>query len=238
MIVSNLERDGFCLLPKAVSPTQVKQLQSICSKVFEEDTEGILARSSRGHVYAARNLIDSVPEIQTAWQSKSLLQFLRSKLGTEFGLVRVLYFDKPPERSWALAWHKDQSIAVQDNSLKSPFYSRPTTKAGVPHVIADDDILRRMLTLRIHLDAVTAHNGPLCILPGSHLSSQSEGAGVEQAVPILADASDVLAMRPLVTHGSGSSDPGTRLHRRILHLEFAADRSLPDGYEWHRFVTS
>jgi hypothetical protein len=56
--------------------------------------------------------------------------------------------------------------------------TRPTIKAGAPHVIASDEILHKMLTLRIHLDEVTDENGPLRVVPGSHVDSDSVGVGV------------------------------------------------------------
>lgn len=231
-----LELDGFCLLEKAVDESTVAALLQQFQNTFECDTRGVLARSSHGHVYAARNLIESSPEVTTAWQSEFLIKFLCEQLGDHCGLVRALFFDKPPDRTWTLTWHKDTSIAVKDNSLESSSFSRPTHKGGVPHVIACDPILQQMLTLRIHLDEVTAENGPLRVVPGSHVSFASEGKGVEAAIDIHADAGDVLAMRPLISHSSGPSTPGTRRHRRVLHLEFAASESLPDGFQWHRFV--
>lgn len=209
-----------------------------CHEALTATADPRLARSSRGHVYAARNLLDVIPEVKTCWHSGVLLETLREVLGQRFGLVRVLFFDKPPDRTWALAWHKDTAIAVRDNALPTSQFSRPTTKAGVPHVIASDEILRRMLTLRIHLDDVTEENGPLQVVPGSHRSKTDEGAGIDAAVAIHATAGDVLAMRPLLSHSSGASHPGTSRHRRILHLEFAADEQLPDGYRWHDFVAS
>ena len=233
-----LERDGFCLLRCAVSIEAVDRLLHVCRDAFESDTDGLRARSSRGHVYAARNLIESIPEVSTVWRCESLMTFLREQLGDQFGLVRALFFDKPPDRTWALAWHKDTSIAVKDNSLSSPSFSRPTVKAGVPHMIACDDLLKQMLTLRIHLDEVTDENGPLRVIPGSHVSSTSDGDGIHAAFDVHANAGDVLAMRPLISHSSGSSKPGTKRHRRILHLEFAASPVLPDGIEWHDFVSS
>ncbi len=233
----DLERDGFCLLKGAVTSETVEQLLHVCRDAFADDLDGVLARSSRGHVYAARNLIESIPEISTVWKSERLLSFLSENLGDGFGLVRALFFDKPPDRTWALAWHKDTSIAVSDNSISSPSFSRPTTKAGVPHVIACDEVLRQMLTLRIHLDEVTEENGPLRVIPGSHVSSTSEGDGMNAVVDVHASVGDVLAMRPLISHSSGSSKPGTKRHRRILHLEFAASQTLPDGIQWHDFVS-
>ncbi len=250
-----LQRDGFCLLPQAVSRETVERLLRVFGEAFSDDSDGVRARSSRGHVYAARNLIQTIPEVTTVWQCEPLLAFLKQHLSVEdsakdpwgegsltrtnasrFGLVRALFFDKPPDRTWNLPWHKDTSIAVKDNSIESTAFSLPTTKAGVPHLIACDEILQRMLTLRIHLDEVTDENGPLRVIPGSHLSSTSEGVGVNNAVTIHADIGDVLAMRPLISHASGSSVAGTRRHRRILHLEFATEESLPDGVAWHDFI--
>jgi len=231
-----LQRDGYCLLPQAISTAAAVELLDVCRDAFDDDNPGVRARSSRGYVYAARNLIESIPQVSTVWQCETLLSFLLAHLGPDFGLVRALFFDKPPDRTWALAWHKDTSIAVKDNANGSTSFSRPTVKSGVPHVIACDEVLHGMLTLRIHLDEVTDENGPLRVIPGSHVSSDSVGKGIDSAAGIHASVGDVLAMRPLISHSSGSSATGTKRHRRILHLEFAASDRLPDGFRWHDFV--
>ena len=233
----NLETDGFCLLIQAIGPQMLTTLQRTFSTDLLENESSVRARSSRGHVYAARNLIESIPEVSTVWTDPELLMFLHRNLGPRFGLVRALFFDKPPDRSWNLPWHKDTSIAVRDHPTDSAEFSRPTTKAGVPHLIASDAILKSMLTLRIHLDDVGDDNGPLQVIPESHRSSSDAGVGIENAVTIHARAGDVLAMRPLLSHASGSSDIGTTRHRRILHLEFAAGRELPGQVQWYHFVT-
>ncbi len=224
------------MLYNSVGSEQIEFLLQLCSAAFAGDSDGVLARSSRGHVYAARNLVSALPAIHPIWQSGPLHSFLLRTLGDSFGLVRTLFFDKPPDRTWGLAWHKDTSIAVVDNGFVSKCFTRPTIKAGVPHVIASDEILQKMLTLRIHLDEVNDKNGPLRVLPGSHVSCKSEGEGMDSQVVIHANPGDVLAMRPLLSHCSGGSLPGTTRHRRILHLEFASDNHLPDGFAWHDFV--
>jgi ectoine hydroxylase-related dioxygenase (phytanoyl-CoA dioxygenase family) len=161
---------------------------------------------------------------------------LTAVLGPEFGLVRTLYFDKPPERTWSLPWHKDLTIAVRENRLPSDRFTRPTRKAGVPHVEAPQELLESMLFARIHLDDVTEENGPLQVAPGSHQTGKSMVLGNAHPQNILVQRGDVLLIRPLVAHCSGRSHPETRRHRRILHLEFAASPTLPDGYAWHDFV--
>src|SRR6185295_1284359 len=107
------------------------------------------------------NLVQLWPGVAHAWMQPPLPTMLAETLGPEFGLVRVLYFDKPPEQTWALPWHKDLTIAVKDNRLPSALFSKPTRKAGVPHVVAPRSVLEAMLTARIHLDDVTEENGPL-----------------------------------------------------------------------------
>ncbi len=46
----------------------------------------------------------------------------------------------------------------------------------------------------------------------------------------------LLRYKDSISFERGSSLEGTRRHRRILHLEFAALETLPDGYQWHDFV--
>jgi hypothetical protein len=129
------------------------------------------------------------------------------------------------------------TIAVKDNRVPSRHFAKPTLKAGVPHIEAPPAVLERMLTVRIHLDPITTANGPLKVLPGTHLTRQVMPSAAVLRHSVLGDAGDVLIMRLLLAHASGRSEPETHLHCRVLHLEFAADPNLTDGYEWHRFST-
>jgi ectoine hydroxylase-related dioxygenase (phytanoyl-CoA dioxygenase family) len=106
----------------------------------------------------------------------------------------------------------------------------------VPHVEASVEVLNTMLAARIHLDSTNQEDGALVVIPGSHRSGKEMPSGDRNATSIDAEMGDVLLIRPLVAHCSASSQPGTMRHRRIVHLEFAANRKLPDGYEWHDFV--
>jgi hypothetical protein len=132
----NLDRNGFWIIPGAVDTKIINRLLDVFDTALVVDSQSVRARSSKGHVYAARNLIESIPDVTTVWQAEPMLGLLREVLGEGCGLVRALFFDKPPERTWNLPWHKDTSISVKDNSAASPSFSRPTVKAEVPHVIA------------------------------------------------------------------------------------------------------
>ena len=235
--LDRIECVGIALVASVFSPTDAGEIAAALSATLQShEAAAASVRTSKGTVYAARNILDIWPPAREVWKRPDLVTLLNAMLGREFGLVRALFFDKPPDRTWSLGWHKDLTIAVADNSLPSQRFSGRNFKAGVPHVQAPVEVLEAMLTLRIHLDDVTDENGPLMVIPGSHRAGKAALADPLQPVTIYARRGDVLAMRPLVSHASGNSVAGTTLHRRILHLEFAASPVLPDGFTWHTFL--
>ncbi|MBX9628863.1 MAG: phytanoyl-CoA dioxygenase family protein [Gemmataceae bacterium] len=226
-----LAEDGFALLPGVLSTADVAEVAAewvaVCG-AFTGD-EAILADAD-GRVSGARALLRLWPRVVGLARRPGLLGPLLEVLGPAGGVVRALFFDKPPGHGWALPWHKDRTVAVAAHGPLGRF-TKPTTKAGVPHVEAPEELLQRMVTARIHLDDVTPENGPLRVLPGSH-----RGDETRPPVEVHCRAGDVLLMRPLLTHASGHCDPATARHRRIVHLECAPSPDLSDGYWWHDFV--
>jgi phytanoyl-CoA dioxygenase PhyH len=232
--VSQIDRDGFSIVPAVFSRDEVNSILSELTAMLIVGKSGVL--DQYGRIYAARNVLALWPRVADLWRRHPLPELLTEVLGPRFGLVRLLYFDKPPEQSWSLPWHKDLTIAVRDNHLPTSQFSNPTTKCSVPHVEASHAVLEKMLTARIHLDSVTEENGPMMLIPGSHLAGKVCHMEESKRRPVLAGPGDVLLIRPLVEHNSLPSKPDSQNHRRILHLEFAASPDLPDGYEWHDFM--
>jgi hypothetical protein len=231
-----LDTNGYAMLPGALAPEAVAGALAEWVEVTRAHaTDDALLTGEGGPAYGARNLLEMWPRVVELVRAPLVRKALLETLGAGAGVVRVLYFDKPPGHSWALPWHKDYSLAVQAHGGTSTF-TKPTVKAGVPHVVAPKDVLDRMLTVRIHLDDVTSENGPLRVIPGSHRAYQQKDDPPHEAVTLHCRAGDVLLMRPLLTHASGHSKTDVARHRRIVHLECAADRELPDGYAWKWFV--
>lgn len=233
--LASLEADGYILLT-VFSPAEIAAIRKEVDGALAQGSDGSALRAGGGSIYGARNVLQLWPNAATIWKRPPLTDLLLAVLGPRFGLVRVLFFDKPPDQTWALPWHRDLTIAVKNNRLPSQHFRKPTRKGGVLHIQAPPDILANMLTVRLHLDEVTAENGPLCVVPGSHRDSPDSPAAERPAATILAAPGEALAMRPLLLHSSNCSHPGTHRHRRILHLEFAATPELPDGYAWHEFI--
>src|SRR5947208_3545144 len=99
-----LAEDGFALVPGVFTSIQVEDMLGELKKALQEQPEAIAIRSNAGGVYAARNVLALWPEVAAVWRQPPLPDLLASLLGPNAGLVRGLFFDKPPERTWALPW--------------------------------------------------------------------------------------------------------------------------------------
>lgn len=237
--LNELESNGFCILPQVANAERVAAFNREVDRVLQIEDPAIL--SSRGTAYGARNVLKLWPGVVQVAELPAVVSVVRQVLGAHAGLVRVLLFDKPPERSWTLPWHRDRTIAVQDLPEQLGEFSNPTRKAEVAHLIAPNWLLENMLTLRLSLDPMTPENGPLVVLPGSH---RRVGQSDEDLEPpqlsaihtVHCQAGDVFVMRPLLAHSSLLSQAHTKLRRRVLHLEFCNQPNLPSGLCWHDFL--
>lgn len=228
------QQQGYVLLTEVFSAEAVETLRRQSQQAFAREEAAVRHRD--GAVYAVRNLLSLWPEVIDEVSRSTLVEKILQALGPEAGLVRGLFFDKPPEQTWSLPWHKDLLIAVQEQTVaEGSGYSRPRLRMGVPHTEPPVEVLYSMLTARIHLDEMTPENGPLEVLPGSHRTGKQLEMAEFQPVSLHCRAGDVLLMSPLLVHASGKSWPGSQRHRRIVHLEYAGLRTLPGGVQWWEF---
>jgi ectoine hydroxylase-related dioxygenase (phytanoyl-CoA dioxygenase family) len=228
--LSLLERDGYAIVPDVLAPGVVSGLIAALERVEPGGT----ALDRGGRVFAMRDLLRAVPETRRLADSDALAALVRPILGLGAFVVRGLLFDKTPEANWLVPWHQDLTIAVKQRT-EAPGFGPWTVKAGVPHVQPPVAVLERMLTVRVHLDDSGAGTGPLRVLPGSHARGRLDAGETRHwlervpAVSCLVPRGGALLMRPLLLHASSPADNVG--HRRVIHLEYAADR-LPEGVEW------
>jgi ectoine hydroxylase-related dioxygenase (phytanoyl-CoA dioxygenase family) len=228
-------RDGFAILDHVLTPDQVAAWIEATRAYSIGGHDGLLDR--RGEVYGGRDLLWRVAEVRRWVRSRELVELIEPILGPVAFAVRGLFFDKTPTANWNLPWHQDLTIAVRARRDATGF-GPWTLKGGIPHVHAPAELLGRMVTIRLHLDDCGARSGPLRVLPGSHAAGKLDPGAIATwssraaalAVDYLVPAGGVVIMRPLLLHASASgTGPG---HRRVIHLEFAAE-DLPGGLEWY-----
>jgi len=226
---ASFDRDGYSMIRGAVD------LAAVLALIHAVDEAGAAGRSRHGSVYAIRNLLETVPAVNEFVNQPACRRLIEPILGPRNFPVRSLLFEKSPDANWGVPWHQDSTIAVRERRDVEG-YGSWTVKEGVPHVQPPASVLEGMLTLRLHLDPCGLDNGALRALPGSHRHGRLTGAEIDKLrahrreVDLPAEQGDVLLLRPLLVHASNSA--AAPRHRRIVHIEFAAD-PLPGGLEWH-----
>jgi hypothetical protein len=159
-------------------------------------------------------------------------------IGNSARPVRAIAFDKSPDLNWRLGWHQDRVIAVRDR-VQAEGFDAWSIKSGQPHVQPPIEIIARMVTLRIHVDAVDELNAPLQVLAGSHALGLLPDDAIErlskraEVVVCLADAGDAWAYSTPIVHASAEQRrPG---RRRVLQVDYSADE-LSGGLEWQLLI--
>ncbi|HZM05634.1 MAG TPA: phytanoyl-CoA dioxygenase family protein [Candidatus Saccharimonadales bacterium] len=215
-----LEENGFAIVPQVIASSVV---------------DSLLEQTAAHPRYAIRHLAQSIPAFRAIANSSAIQALVKPVLGANAFLARSLLFDKTPQANWKVAWHQDLTIAVE-RKIDVGGFTAWSMKKGIAHVQPPSAVLERMLTVRLHLDDCDVSNGALQVIPGSHNAGKLDAEAIGQwrtakppaicAVP----RCGVLLMRPLLLHASSSADRPS--HRRVAHLEFAAE-SLPGGLQWH-----
>ena len=227
----SLEQNGFAILPTFVDASTLLDLTKALERLPVTDA----VRRKGKRPFGIRNLLEVVPLTRRLAESDALVSLARIVLGQNAKLVRGLFFDKPPQANWKVAWHQDLTIAVEKRiDLKD--FGPWTTKAGVTHVQPPIAVLEGMLALRVHLDDCDIWNGGLRVISGSHkrgrLSPEAISECVKTEMPVVCEVPrrGVLLMKPLLLHSSGAS--ARPFHRRVVHFEFSSTE-LPEGLSWY-----
>ena len=223
-LLSGVEERGFASVPFALPVDERRRLlDGLATQIAPDGPRGgIRLRSA------------AVPAVRHVATGATMRTIASRVLGAAAFPVRAIYFDKTTSANWKVAWHQDLTIAVRARIDRDGF-GPWSVKDGVTHVQPPVGVLERMVAVRLHFDDCTSSNGPLRVIPGSHTSGRLSAPDIATIRAraaehlCLADAGDLLVLRPLLLHASSpATEPG---HRRVLHIEYACE-PLPAGLEW------
>src|SRR5262245_28805727 len=103
--LTDLQRDGFVILPAVFTPAEVDAARAACAAALADPAAaGSLLANAGQPPHGARNLLDVWPGSIDLARAPALAEAVCRVLGPAAGVVRGLYFDKPPGEGWALPW--------------------------------------------------------------------------------------------------------------------------------------
>ena len=217
-----IDADGFAVIAGVLGYREMDTLKADMHKMpLHRSRAG--ARHMLGNANAAALASDPRP-----------VEIARQVLGAEARPFRATLFDKSPTSNWLVVWHQDTALPLLERH-EMLGWGPWSVKEGVIYAHAPATALEQVLALRVHLDESSDRNGPLRVLPRTHLMGVLTDDAIERltsqvaAVDCLVAAGGVVAMRPLIVHASSKSLIETP--RRVLHIEYAARMVMADSLE-------
>jgi hypothetical protein len=230
----SLSQNGFTSFPDIYTISEVNSL----IKIIENATQNSPNFRQSNDLFAIRNLLSEIPGLQNVLWNGKLKTLIKDLFGANYFNVKAIYFDKPPQSNWIVAWHQDLTISVSQKADIEGF-TNWTMKQGQSAVQPPQMILENIYTVRIHLDDCDETNGALRVIPKSHQNGvismkcfrlEDYPEPVTCSVP----KGGVMLMKPLILHASNKST--SERNRRVIHLEFS-DMALLDGLDWREKLT-
>ena len=212
-----LEENGYSILSGLYSDNEVSKILA-CIESAEQDGNSFMKTKD---LFAIRQLIKNIPELSNLLFNTKLITLLSDLSESEYFLTKAIYFDKPSESNWFVAYHQDLSISV-DKKAELENYSNWTSKKGQYGVQPPIEILQDTITIRVHLDKTDKNNGALKVIPQSHLRgiirADSTDWKIENEYVCAVEKGGAMLMKPLTLHASNRTT--NRKKRRVIHLEF------------------
>jgi ectoine hydroxylase-related dioxygenase (phytanoyl-CoA dioxygenase family) len=220
--------NGFTTIDDVYSKDEMKLLESIIDSV---DNSSDTFRKSKD-LFAIRQFLKEVPETASVIFNEKLKGIIRQLFGDRYFVVKSIYFDKPKESNWFVAYHQDLTISV-DRKFELEGFGPWTVKQNQFAVQPPIDVLENIFTVRIHLDDTDENNGALKVVPGSHSEKvyrpETIDWSVETETTCNVKAGGIMIMKPLLLHSSGRTINNNR--RRVIHIELS-DIELPGTLKW------
>ncbi|WP_345952548.1 phytanoyl-CoA dioxygenase family protein [Mucilaginibacter sp. PAMB04168] len=226
--IDEIATKGYTIVHSVFSHEEIDFMHKALSSA---DTSRLTFRKS-ADLFAIRQFLKELPEIKSLIFTRSFEQLLTSIFGDSYFVVKSIYFDKPEDSNWFVAYHQDLTISVksrQDIAGFGPWTVKQDQFAVQPPL----EILQQNFTVRIHLDNTDEHNGALRVVPGSHRKGIYRPETIdwsketEEVCPV--SKGGIMVMRPLLLHSSSRTTSKHR--RRVIHIEFS-NVSLPEPLKW------
>ena len=225
---TELEQKGFVVIPEIYTDTDIMEIEDVINKAYKNaDT----FRKS-ADLFAIRQFLNEVPETKEYLFNSKLQNVINQLFGENYFPIKSIYFDKPGNSNWFVAYHQDLTISV-DKKIKVDNFGPWTVKQNQFAVQPPLTILENIYTIRIHLDETNENNGALKVIPASHRKQiyrpETIDWNIETEVICNVPKGGIMIMKPLLLHASGRTTNSS--NRRVAHIEFS-NIKLPEPLQW------
>ncbi|MEO6524063.1 MAG: phytanoyl-CoA dioxygenase family protein [Mucilaginibacter sp.] len=227
-LLQDFDDKGFIIIEDVYTHQEIEQLLTAINSI---PVNGSTFRKTN-NLFAIRQFLNEVPVSRPLIFNDKLKGIIKQLLGDDFFATKAIYFDKPPQSNWFVAYHQDLTISV-NKRVDINGYGPWTVKQNQFAVQPPIGILENNFTIRIHLDDTDENNGALKVISGSNRKgiyrAETIDWDTETEVFCPVKKGGIMLMRPLLLHASNRST--NNLSRRVIHIEFS-NSELPAEIAW------
>jgi ectoine hydroxylase-related dioxygenase (phytanoyl-CoA dioxygenase family) len=227
-INNQISTEGFSIIPNIYNDDEIEQILKAINQV---DTSKETFRKS-ADLFAIRQFLKEIPAVYNLIFNEKLKAIIHSTFGDDYFVVKSIYFDKPEQSNWFVAYHQDLTISV-DKKVELENFGPWTVKQNQFAVQPRIEILQDNFTIRIHLDDTDENNGALKVIPKSHLKgiyrAETIDWTIEKETICKIGKGGIMIMKPLLLHSSSKTTNNNK--RRVIHIEFS-NIELPNELQW------
>jgi ectoine hydroxylase-related dioxygenase (phytanoyl-CoA dioxygenase family) len=220
--------DGFTIIDDIYT---TEEIHAILEVIEQADTTKPTFRKTND-LFAIRQFLKEIPVASNVIFNNRLISLVAQVFGDNYFVTKSIYFDKPGQSNWFVAYHQDLTISV-DRKIDVDGYGPWTVKQDQYAVQPPLEILERNFTIRIHLDDTDENNGALKVISTSHAKGvyrpETINWTIEKETICKVRKGGVMIMKPLLLHASNRSTNNNK--RRVIHIEFS-NRSLDHNLQW------
>ncbi|UII23211.1 phytanoyl-CoA dioxygenase family protein [Fulvivirga ligni] len=224
---NQLKELGYSITTAIYSEDEIRSILA-CLKSAEHNSSFMKTKD----LFAIRQLFTNVSGLKELVLNENLCQLISDVADNNYFISKAIYFDKPSDSNWFVAYHQDLSISVNQRA-ELDGYCNWTFKKGQHGVQPPLPVLEDTITIRIHLDDTDENNGALKVISGSHkrgvirIENKDWNSLDERLCNV--QKGGVMLMKPLTLHASGRTTNQKR--RRVIHIELNKHH-LESPLEW------
>jgi ectoine hydroxylase-related dioxygenase (phytanoyl-CoA dioxygenase family) len=199
--METLMRDGYVFVRDFVDAALAHDMREALDAIAEEEMRHPKGEWVPGNGFYLRHLLDKHEVFVELMRREPALSIARAALGPQvwFGAEARIAFEDEPQRN--VPWHIHHRVIPDP---MPPFFCYPHAINGI-----------------LYLDDVTDREGPLCVLPGSHLEHhmfipEGDESDREGQVIVHAQVGDCVIHHVNLWHRTLPTQPGCAKRRVVV----------------------
>ncbi|MEI9809601.1 MAG: hypothetical protein WDO16_18040 [Bacteroidota bacterium] len=140
-----IAKKGFAIIDNVFT---TEEMNSLLSFISGADSARPAFRKTND-LFAIRRFFKELPETTNLVFNETLHSVITNLFGNDYVVVKSIYFDKPAQSNWFVAYHQDLTISV-DKKIPAEGFSAWTVKQDQFSVQPPVEILENNFTIRVH----------------------------------------------------------------------------------------